>query len=43
MSKSVSKRDALKHGLYSREPMLPGEKKDDYEGVEGRIERGVGT
>jgi len=51
MSKSRSKRNALRHGVYSREPMLPGEKMGDYEALraelyeewapEGATERGL--
>jgi hypothetical protein len=37
MSKSRSKRNALRHGVYSREPMLPGEKIGDYETLQAEL------
>jgi len=30
MSKSASKRNSLKHGIYSKDPILPGERQRDY-------------
>ena len=36
-TKEQEKKNALKHGVYSREPMLPGEKIRDYEALAAEL------